>query len=118
MGGKTSRDKGKRGEREFAHVCKEHGYEAHRTAQHMGKDGGEPDVVGLPEVHLEIKRCETLSLYTAMKQAERDAKDGFMPVVAHRRNNLPWLMIMNVDDFFKMYNEYYKTLDLEEGENN
>lgn len=31
MGGKTSRDKGKRGEREFAGVCKEHGYEAHRN---------------------------------------------------------------------------------------
>lgn len=116
MGGKMSRDKGKRGEREFAAVCKEHGYEAHRTAQHMGKDGGEPDVVGLPGVHIEVKRCESLSLYKAREQAHRDAKVGLIPVVAHRRNGLPWVVIIDADDFFKMYNEYHKTLDVEDGD--
>jgi hypothetical protein len=82
----------------------------------MGKDGGEPDVVGLPGVHLEVKRCESLSLYKAREQAHRDAKEGLIPIVAHRRNGFPWVVIMDADDFFKMYNEYHKTLDVEGGD--
>lgn len=110
MGGKASRDKGKRGEREFAAVCKEHGYETHRTAQHMGKDGGEPDVVGLPGIHIEVKRCEALSLYKAREQAHRDAKEGLIPIVAHRRNGKPWVVIMDATDFFKVSEAYLKSL--------
>lgn len=46
--GKLSREKGKRGEREFASLCREYGYAARRGQQYSGA-GGE-DVVGLPEL--------------------------------------------------------------------
>ena len=102
--GKMSRDKGKRGEREFASVCKANGYDCKRGQQYNGI-GGE-DVVGLDGVHIEVKRTETLSLYTAMGQAKRDAH-GKIPIVAHRRNDCEWLVIMTAEDWFKLYGSWY-----------
>lgn len=107
MSGKFSRDKGKRGEREFAALCREYGYsDAHRTAQHMGKDGGEADVKGLPGVHVEVKRTEALRLWDALAQAKRDAAPGELPIVAHRPNNSPWIVIMDASVFFDFYREW------------
>ena len=51
----------------------------------------------MPAVHFEAKRCERLSLYTALAQARRDAGDK-LPVVAHRRSNCEWLAIMPLVD--------------------
>ncbi len=104
--GKMSRDKGARGEREFAAECRAHGYQVTRTAQHAGKNGGEPDVKGLPGLHVEIKRTEALRLYEAMTQAVRDAKPGLLPIVAHRRNNAGWLIVMRMEDWANLYREW------------
>lgn len=101
--GRKSRSKGARGEREFAALCKAYGYDTTRTAQHCGKNGGEPDVKGLPGIHVEVKRTEALSLYPAMRQASRDAKEGEVPIVAHRRNGERWLVIMTASDWLEMY---------------
>lgn len=103
--GKPSRDKGKRGEREIAGLLRDYGYDARRGVQyHGGADS--PDVVGLPGVHIEVKRTETLSLYPAMEQAKHDAAPWEMPVVMHRRNNCEWLCVMRLDDFMKLYQGY------------
>lgn len=104
--GKASRDKGARGEREFAALCREHGYDAQRTAQYKGKNGGEPDVIGLPGIHVEVKRVERLNLQDAMSQAIADAKDGTAPIVASKRNNCPWMITMLAEDWFEIYREY------------
>lgn len=105
--GRTSREKGARGEREFAALCRAHGYpEAVRTAQHAGKNGGQPDVVGLPGVHIEVKRTEALRLYDAVDQAKRDAPAGRLRAVAHRKNNADWLIVMPADDWFEIYREW------------
>ena len=62
--GKMQRTKGAKGELEFAHLCQEYGYTAvHRTAQHCGKTGQAGDVEGLPGIHIEVKRTESLRLY-------------------------------------------------------
>ena len=100
--GKFSRDKGKRGEREFASLCREHGFDAIRTAQHCGKNGGEADIKSesLSEYHFEVKRTEKLSLYEAIGQAVRDCGDK-VPIVAHKRNNCDWLVIMRAEDWLK-----------------
>ena len=107
--GKVSRDKGKRGELEFAALCREHGYDVRRTSQYCGQTGDAADCVGLPGIHIEIKRTEKLSLYDAVDQAKRDCKEGRMPVVFHRRNNCKWLAIMPVDVFFALYREWEAT---------
>jgi len=104
--GSMSRDKGARGEREWAAVCREHGYNATRTAQHAGKDGGVADVEGLPGIHQEVKRTESLRLYDAMAQAVRDAKPGEIPIVAHRKKHGEWLVVMRAVDWFEIYREW------------
>ena len=57
----NSRDKGARGEREAASLLREYGYDARRGQQFSGANG-DADVVGLPDIHLEIKRVEKLNI--------------------------------------------------------
>ena len=102
----NSRRKGAAGEREFAAFCREHGYEAERTAQHCGKTGQAADVRGLPGIHIEVKRTETFSLYTAMEQAKRDNHGKIIPIVAHRRNRQEWVIVMEAKDWFKFYERW------------
>lgn len=99
----NSRQKGARGEREFAEVLKKRGYQARRGQQFSGgKDS--PDVKTALDkiIHFEVKRTETLNLYKAMEQAIKDSGKGKLPIVAHKRNRKNWLIIMEVDSFFKV----------------
>ncbi len=100
--GKMSKEKGKRGEREFSALLTEHGFEARRGVQYQGGTDS-PDVVckELDQLHFEVKRTETLSLYPAMSQATQDGGEK-VPVVAHRRNGKPWLCIMKADDLLNL----------------
>jgi Holliday junction resolvase len=99
----NSKQKGARGEREFSKVCREHGYEARRGQQYNGIEG--EDVVGLPGVHIEVKRVERLNIEEAMSQSKADAQ-GKIPIVAHRKNNCEWLITMRAEDWFKLYREW------------
>ena len=99
----NSRAKGKRGELEFARLCRDHGYDVRRTAQYCGNTGEASDVVGLPGIHAEVKRVERLDIYAAVSQAQRDAKTGEMPTVFHRKNNCPWLVTMTFDQWIDLY---------------
>lgn len=106
----NSREKGKRGEREWAKICREQGFtNARRGQQYSGIDG--QDVVGLKGIHIEVKRVERLNIEKALQQAERDKKDEEMPIVAHRRNNEDWKVTMRAEDWFKLYKKY---LEVEE----
>lgn len=106
----NSREKGARGELEWAKELKDRGYEARRGQQFSG--GGEsPDVVhSIPGVHFEVKRTERFSLYAAVDQARRDAPKTSMPVVVHRCNDDKrkasckgeWLVVLGADDFFRL----------------
>lgn len=102
---KASRDKGKRGERELATVLRQFGYDCRRGQQYCGMHG-DADVVGLDGVHIECKRVERLNLQDAYDQSKRDAKDGEIPTVMHRKNNCKWLVTMSLEDFMSMYNEW------------
>lgn len=98
----NSRDKGKRGEREFAALLREHGFDARRGQQFAG-GGDSPDVVSeaLDWIHFEVKRTQALNLRDACAQAEGDCA-GRPWVVAHRRNHAPWLMTMRAEFFFEL----------------
>lgn len=104
----NSRRKGADGEREFASLCREHGYSGvRRTAQYCGNTGDAADVVGLPGIHVEVKRVERLNLENAMAQAVHDAaKKAHRPVVAHRKNNCEWLITMRASDWFALFREW------------
>lgn len=99
--------KGAAGELEFSKVCTQHGYKARRTAQYCGKSGDASDVVGLPGMHVEVKRVEKLNIYDAIAQAKRDAaENGRRPMVAHRRNRGEWLITLPLEVFFEIYREW------------
>lgn len=96
----NSRNKGKRGELEVAHLLQEHGYDARRGQQFSGANG-DADVVGLPGYHIEVKRVEKLNIDNAMKQSIRDAREGEIPIVVHRKNGEPWKVTQLFSDWIK-----------------
>ena len=100
----NSRSKGARGEREVAGILREYGYPCRRGPQYSGANG-DADVVGLPRTHIEVKRRERLDIHDAMEQSVRDAREGEMPTVFHRRNNYNWLVTMRLEDFMKLYGD-------------
>lgn len=95
----NSRQKGARGERELASLLRAHGYTNARRGQQFSGINGDADVVGIPGLHIECKRVEHLSLDKAMAQSIRDARDGEVPVVMHRKDRGAWLVTIGIDDF-------------------
>ena len=89
-----SKEKGKRGDRELSRKLKEFGYDTRRGQQYCGANG-DADVVGLPGMHIEVKRTERLHLYDALDQSKRDAKDYEIPCVIHP-----------LDRFMEIYREW------------
>ena len=81
----NSRAKGASGEREICKILREHGYEARRGVQYSGYNGDADIITNIPGYHWEIKRVENLNLEKAMEQSIRDAKEGEVPIVAHRK---------------------------------
>lgn len=100
----NSRRKGAEGERELAGKLRDYGFQARRGQQFSGANG-DPDVLGLPNIHIECKRVEKLNLEDAMDQAKRDARKGELPVVFHRKNNHKWLVTMELDSWMQIYKE-------------
>ena len=118
----NSREKGKRGERQWRDELRANGFAARRGQQFSGS-AESPDVVceSLPWIHFEVKAVERLNMEEAMEQARRDCREKAqkdakgendqgsagasphqkVPIVAHRRNFRPWLVTMEADSFFK-----------------
>lgn len=98
----NSKEKGKRGELEISKILRSYGYDTRRSVQYSGANG-DADVVGVPGIHLEIKRVEKLNIYDAMEQSIRDSLEDETPVVMHRKNGKKWLVTMQLDDWMMMY---------------
>lgn len=104
MSGRSSQRKGADGERELARILTEYGYDMQRGGSLSF--GEVPDLVGLPGVHVEVKRVERLNVPEAMEQAVRDSDrfhDG-VPALFHRRSRSPWLVTMRLEDWMGLYN--------------
>ena len=96
-----SKSKGTRGEHEIEKILQDRGIRAYRNDQIFKGGKGNPDVyaeiAGIP-LHIEVKRCERLNVPAAMHQAEDDAAENALPVVAHRRNREKWMITLRLDD--------------------
>ena len=103
----NSRQKGKRGELELVHVLKSHDFDVRRGQQYSGASG-DADVIGIAGLHIEVKRVERLNIQDALEQARRDARDGEVPAVFHRRNNEEWKVTMSIEDFVRIWRAYEK----------
>ena len=102
----NSKNKGSRGEREFAALCRDEGYDNVQRGQQFQGGIESPDVKGLPGVHVEVKRTEKLNVHSAMAQSVHDSDGGAIPIVAHRRNRDKWLVTMLATDWFSLYREW------------
>lgn len=106
---RKSQRKGRGGELELAQVLQGYGYDV--KPGRSQSYGAEPDLTGLPGVHIECKRCEQVRLPEWMAQAERDSErfhDG-LPAVFHRRNRQGWLVTMRLLDWLEMYQKVEKS---------
>ena len=97
----NSREKGKRGERQWRDELRANGYHARRGQQYAG-NAESPDVIcdELSWIHFEVKSVERLNIEDAMEQARRDGV-GKTPLVSHRRSHRRWLVTMDAETFFK-----------------
>ena len=99
----NGKKKGKAGELEVARILCSYGYPCRRGQQYSGANG-DADVVGLPGIHIEVKRRENLNVYEAIEQAKRDAaKIGILPTVMWRRNDHEWLVTMPMEAWMQLY---------------
>lgn len=112
----NSKMKGKAGELELAKVLRSYGYDVRRSVQYNGKaEEGQPDLVGMPNLHIECKRTEALRLYDAIDQAKRDSEGtGDLPAVFHRKNKCEWVVLMPLDDWMKLYEAFATSKRLED----
>lgn len=110
----NSKRKGKRGEREFAKLCREYGYDARRSQQYAGGVDS-ADVIGLPGIHVEVKLRNTITegdKAVFIRQAIRDAAGSEkIPIVAHKEKYRQWLVTMTMFDFARMYMRILGNLD-------
>lgn len=105
----NGKKKGKAGELEVVRLCRAQGYETRRSAQYCGNsEEGTADVVGLPGIHIEVKRVEHLNIDDALDQSRRDAAktDNAIPIVMHRKNGTKWKVTMDAHDWFRLYREW------------
>ena len=100
----NSKQKGKRGELELAHYLAQWGYDTRRGQQYCGANG-DADVIGIPGLHIECKRTNSLRIHEALSQSKRDALPFEVPTVMHRRDNDEWLVTLPL----KYFIEYFKS---------
>lgn len=97
--GRLSRNKGKTGERELAReLSRVLGANARRGAQYAGGPDSPDIVTDIDNVHIECKRTEHFRLFEALDQSVRDAGESNVPVVMHRPNHRPWIVVVRLDD--------------------
>ena len=91
----NSRDKGARGEREWAARLQElTGKPTRRGCQFAGGQDS-PDITGgISGTHCEVKRVNRLNIHDAMEQAINDAGTN-TPYVAHRLDSREWLITIS-----------------------
>lgn len=98
---RMSRTKGGAGEREVVAIAHAHGLTAARRNFMSGGQGG-GDILGVPGVHIEVKRQERCSIWEWIKQATADARPTDTPVVAFRRNGDGWYAALPLDDLLAL----------------
>ena len=99
MSGAYQRTKGAGGEREAAKAIAAHlGLPMERGARN-GIPGA-PDLIGWPDVHVEVKRRTAITAARWLDQAIGDASahDGCRPVVVMREDRGEWMVLMRLED--------------------
>ena len=100
--GRASQRKGRAAERELARLLQAAGYPA--APGPPVSFGAAPDVVGLQDVHVEVKNVARLDLPAALRQASEDAAYfGGLPCVFHRHRGGRWVVSMELAAWLGLY---------------
>lgn len=117
----NSKRKGSKFELEVAHLFRDWGYDAHRTAQYHGKTGQAADVqIDGSGLHIECKNYKEIAVYKWYEQAVNDSKaagKGDIPIVVFKGNNKPPMVMLAFEDFIQMYNEFASDRDIRSKDN-
>ena len=100
--GRMSKEKGKRGEREFAKLLGNMGVDARRSQQYSGAEGDADLVTSLPGVHWEVKRYARVAAVRFLEQAERDSKQEDLAVVALREDRGSWVVMLRAENLERL----------------
>lgn len=104
--GRMSRQKGKRGERECAaELGQMLGVDARRGVQFQGGPDSPDVVLDGVAIHVEAKRVERLQLWAAIEQAAEDSPPGKVPVVWHKSNRRPSVVIVETSRLLELARE-------------
>jgi hypothetical protein len=121
----NSRDKGKRGEREARDYVRKHWHAVNciRAAQSNGKHSADLLDAGA-SLHVEVKRYARVAAMEFIQQAERDRKEGEIPVVLMRQNgsmrgqgrSLTWMVMFPIEDTEQFVQNYLDNKRMKEDE--
>lgn len=107
MGGKMSREKGARGEREVAKILSESlSLDISRTPRSGAWEHAKGDLYGVPRFNVEVKLQERTRVDEWYKQSEGDAKEDEIPLLIYRRNREQWKVVMSLDNFVEIMKVY------------
>lgn len=105
----NSKQKGSRGEREFAeHFAAETGYITRRTQQYCGTEGtSDVTCESLPRLHIECKYGARPNIQGAIEQAVQDKKSDHLPIVGSRQvstkhKGQEWLITVRLGDLMEL----------------
>lgn len=102
---KLSRDKGKRFERQVAHIFRQWGYPARRTAQVDGGLAADVLVEDMPRLHVECKHHKRIGAMRFMDQAMRDKKTDARPIVFLREDHGDPHVLIHASFFMELLGE-------------
>lgn len=80
----------------------------------FGTKLGGSDLMGLPYMHAELKRCERLNFRDAMRQAEKSiaaSSHGVAPLVVTRKNHEATkdsIVMMRMEDWLQLYQSFLR----------
>lgn len=101
----NSRAKGKRGELQLCEALRSLGFaDARRSQQFCGRTGA-ADLTdnAIPGFHVECKSVASIGALRFAEQAERDAKEGVVPLVCMKANRSSWYTMLRLEDFANLY---------------
>lgn len=98
MNGRGSRQKGANAEREVVELLEAAGYPCHRTPHSGALEWLKGDITGMPDMHVEVKRCEAVRIDEWCNKAKAEAGDK-TALVIYRRSRQPWRVVLTLEDF-------------------
>src|SRR5688572_9944221 len=97
--GKFSREKGKRGEREFAILARlELGAEVVRNLMQSREGGAGGDILGVQNFAVEVKRAAVSKVAQWWEQTKLQCGEGQLPALAYKLDRLPWIVRLRAGD--------------------